>query len=440
MHRPRRADALPGRVVVIPARTGVHRRHERKVRRVFHAVFGPRHGYFLLFQRLSQHLQHTAPELGQFVEKQHPVVRQRHLARPRRLPAADQRHLRDGVVRSPVRPARHQPAGNPGLPGHGVYLGRLQRLPGRQRRQDRRHTPRQHRLSRTRCADHQHVVPSRRSDLQRPLGERLPLHVGEILLVTPRGDFERLRRPGHGGHDLSLAVQQRHHLLQAPGAQHVDTLHHGRLPGIVRRQHQPPQPFAAGPHGHRQHAPHGFQRPVERQLAREHRPAERPGIHAPHRREYPHGDRQVERSAFLAQVGRGEAHDHLAAGHPLPRVLERRTYALLALLDGIVRQSHQVHAEPAARDVDLDGHRHGVDPHDRTRISPDKHISEIYQFVSHNPRPSSGVAGAPFRPHRAATQNGASSSSARGVRSNSPPPIPEPSAADAPVAPFEPLA
>ena len=385
-------------MVVIPARTGVHRRHERKVRRVFHAVFGPRHGYFLLFQRLSQHLQHAAPELGQFVEKQHPVVRQRHLARPRRLPAADQRHLRDGVVRSPVRPARHQPAGNPGLPGHGVYLGRLQRLPGRQRRQDRRHTPRQHRLSRTRCADHQHVVPSRRSDLQRPLGERLSLHVCEILLVSPRGDFERLRRPGHGGHDLRLAVQQRHHLLQAPGAQHVDTLHHGRLPGIVRRQHQPPQPFVAGPHGHRQHAPHGFQRPVERQLAREHRPAERPGIHAPHRREYPHGDRQVERSAFLA------------------------------------------HAEPAARDVDLDGHRHGVDPHDRTRISPDKHISKIYQFVSHNPRPSSGVAGAPFRPHRAATQNGASSSSARGVRSNSPPPIPEPSAAAAPVVPFEPLA
>ena len=38
----------------------------------------------------------------------------------------------------------------------------------------------------------------------------------------------------------------------------------------------------------------------------------------------------------------GEAHEHLAAGHPLPRVLERRTYALLALLDGIVRQSPRI--------------------------------------------------------------------------------------------------
>ena len=39
------------------------------------------------------------------------------------------------------------------------------------------------------------------------------------------------------------------------------------------------QPFAAGPHGHRQHAPHGFQRPVQRQLPGEHRPGKRFGVH-----------------------------------------------------------------------------------------------------------------------------------------------------------------
>jgi hypothetical protein len=70
-----------------------------------------------LLERLAQDLQHMAAELGQFIQEAHAVVGQRHLARHRHLAAADQPHIRDGMmggakgagvthaVRSPVRPA-----------------------------------------------------------------------------------------------------------------------------------------------------------------------------------------------------------------------------------------------------------------------------------------------------------------------------------------------
>ena len=363
-------------MVVITARTGVHRRHQRKVGGIFHTVFRPRDGHPLLLQRLPQHLQHAAPEFGQLVEEQHPVVGQRHLAGPRRLSPADQRRLRNRMVRRPERPPRQQTARRH-IPGHGVYLGGLQRLFARQRRQDGRHPAGQHRLARTRRPDHQHVVTARGGYLQRTLHMRLALHIGKILFITARHP-ERLPVRRHRRRHLPFAVQQSDHLLQASGPDHLDAFDHGRLRGIRRRQHQPPQSLFPRAHRHRQHAPHGFQRPVQRQLPGEHRPGKRFGIHPRHRRENPDGDRQVERRALLAQVGRSQTHDHLAARHPLPGVLERRTYALLALLHGAVRQPHEVHSQSAAGDIDLDGHRRGIDPHDRSCIGPDKHLSEKY--------------------------------------------------------------
>src|SRR5262245_27793081 len=73
--------------------------------------------YETLLERLPQDLQDMAAALGQFIQAAHAVVGQRHLARQRHLAAADEPHIRDGVVgarhgrvvthavRSPVRPA-----------------------------------------------------------------------------------------------------------------------------------------------------------------------------------------------------------------------------------------------------------------------------------------------------------------------------------------------
>ncbi len=62
-----------------------------------------------LLQRLSQQLEHVARKLRQLVQKQHPVVRQAHFARPRHpRAAADQARIGNRVVRRPERPPSNQ--------------------------------------------------------------------------------------------------------------------------------------------------------------------------------------------------------------------------------------------------------------------------------------------------------------------------------------------
>jgi hypothetical protein len=55
--------------------------------------------YETLLERLPQDLQAIAPELGQLVEEEHAMVRQRHVPRRRHLAPADQPHLHAPVVR-----------------------------------------------------------------------------------------------------------------------------------------------------------------------------------------------------------------------------------------------------------------------------------------------------------------------------------------------------
>jgi hypothetical protein len=59
--------------------------------------------YDTLIEGLAQHLEEVAAELRPFIQKQHPVVRQRHLAWHWHLAASDQPHLGDGVMRGTTR-------------------------------------------------------------------------------------------------------------------------------------------------------------------------------------------------------------------------------------------------------------------------------------------------------------------------------------------------
>jgi hypothetical protein len=70
-----------------------------------------------ILERLAQDFQDVAFELGQFTQKEPAVVRQRHLPGRGDLPAADQAHVRDGVVRGAERARgddRRAPAGEAG--------------------------------------------------------------------------------------------------------------------------------------------------------------------------------------------------------------------------------------------------------------------------------------------------------------------------------------
>ena len=59
-------------------------------------------------ERLAQHLEHAAAELRHLVEKEHAVMRQADLAGPGVLPAADERDIRDRVMRRAERPLGDQ--------------------------------------------------------------------------------------------------------------------------------------------------------------------------------------------------------------------------------------------------------------------------------------------------------------------------------------------
>ena len=56
----------------------------------------------------------------------------------------------------------------------------LDRLGGRQPRQDPRQTGREQRFARARRAAHQQIMPARRRDLERALGDLLSFDLGEV--------------------------------------------------------------------------------------------------------------------------------------------------------------------------------------------------------------------------------------------------------------------
>ncbi len=275
------------------------------------------------------------------------------------------------MVRSAERPLRHESAACAQIACHRMYLGGLQSLLRGHGRQDGRHAPRQHRLARSGRAYHYHVMAACRRDLQCTFGERLPLHVGEVLGI--RIPVVRDRHAARLGLDDPFAVERLGHPGERRHRQCLYALHHRGLGGILARHIYAAQTFRArlGRHGqHSAYAPHAA---VERQLAHESRVGELVGRHLLRRRQNRHRYGQIESRPLLAQVGGSQIHHALARRHAKARVLERRTYALLALAHGVVGQSDQKEAQTAARDAHLHRDLHGPDARHCARMRANYH-------------------------------------------------------------------
>src|SRR5215470_3292612 len=93
----RRAPAPP-RAWPAAARAGVHGRDELEPRGEAERAARAGDGDAAFLERLPQHLEDVASELGDLVEEEHAVVGEAHLAGSRHGPAADERDVARRVV------------------------------------------------------------------------------------------------------------------------------------------------------------------------------------------------------------------------------------------------------------------------------------------------------------------------------------------------------
>ena len=179
----RRAAATVLGIALVTAGTGIHRCHQHERRRIGQALRCATDADLAILERLPQHLQDILLELGQFIEEQHPVVSQRHLARPGMSAAADQAGIGDGVVRRAEHPPGDQRLTGGEQTEDRVDLGDFEGFLEGLRRQDRRNAAGQHGLAAAGRSDHQDVVPTGRGDFESPLDMPLAAHFGEINLI-----------------------------------------------------------------------------------------------------------------------------------------------------------------------------------------------------------------------------------------------------------------
>jgi hypothetical protein len=90
------------------ARARVHRGNEDKSSRKDGGARGTRNRHATFFERLSHHLKDAAIELRHLIQKEDTVVRQRDLTRTRNRAAANERDIRDRVMRRPEGTPRQQ--------------------------------------------------------------------------------------------------------------------------------------------------------------------------------------------------------------------------------------------------------------------------------------------------------------------------------------------
>ena len=176
----RRAATAAQRVAAKAAGARVHRGDQHEMRRIRDAPAAPRDRDPAVLERLAEAFEHVAAELGELVEKEDAVVRERELAwtrtalPPPKRPAVETvwcgaRNGRSAIIgRSPRRPA-------------ALWMRVTSSASANdERRQQRRQPPRQHRLARAGWPDEQEVVAAGGGDLERALGVLLAPHLGEV--------------------------------------------------------------------------------------------------------------------------------------------------------------------------------------------------------------------------------------------------------------------
>ena len=266
-----------------------------------------------LLEGLAQLVEHHRGELPELVEEQNSAVGEGDLARsdPRRAPT-DHRHRAHPVVGCPQRWPAHQAAGEREA-GCGMDPGGLQRLVVVELGEETGEALGQHRLARAGRTDHQQVVTSGGSHLDRGASQRVAPHVGEVGR-RGLGRLERAvgeRRPrGLGGHGLDQGLQ---------GRARVRTRWRRNSDGLGSRVRRDDDLVGHEGVDERQRARHVAERAVETELADERPLPHRLDRNLPAGHQHADGDGQIERAeptlrtlvgarlTVVRRVGPGEA-------------------------------------------------------------------------------------------------------------------------------------
>lgn len=122
----RGAGALLNRVAEKAAGAGVHGGYQHEIGGKGEGALGPADGDGFILQRLAEHLQDPAAELGEFIQEKDSPVGKGNFPRLRPGSPADQSGMGDGVVRRAKRALLDEGGFFGKFIQDGVYLGDVQ--------------------------------------------------------------------------------------------------------------------------------------------------------------------------------------------------------------------------------------------------------------------------------------------------------------------------
>ena len=392
----RRAAARAALIALEAAWARVHRGDEDESRREDRRSRGAGDGDAAVLERLPQDLEHTPVELRHLVEEEDAVVGKRDLAGTRDGSAADERDVRHGVVRRAKGPLGQEADARRQGAGYGMNRRALERLVERERRQDARQPPRQHRLAGAGRAAEQQVVSAGRGDLERPAGEELAADVREITVTDP-GARRRARGDSRRDPGCRRIVQRVDGIGKCAHQAQVQAGNDGRFGRVLGRHQQALQPEPPGRDGDRQHAPDAIDPAIERQLADDERVVDRRPCQGARGHEQAERDRQVERRPGLADVGGRQVHGDAMLREVEAAIADGGPDAVAALAHGGVGQSDHREVRQPEGDVDLDVDGVGVHAEHRRAAQGGEHGGCALQARARRRRQASAVVSLAFR-------------------------------------------
>ena len=272
---------------------------------------------------------------------------------------SDECRLGNRVVGAPERPFHHNAVVAFQKAGDAVDLGHFQGFFLGHGRQDGRQPPGQHGLPGSGSPHHQHIVASRRSDLQGPLGHFLALDICKVHGIL-QGFLQFQHLFGQRLQRL-LSLEMVHDLPQVVRGIHLDPVHQFPFGSVAGRDENGRQPFVPGPEDHGQDPVHRAQGSVQGQLSGEHRHGVRQ-FHILLGSQHPQGNGQIQSGPILFQVRRSQIHSYVGVREPEAGILHRSLHPLPGLLHCRIRQPHHFKGRHAVGHIHLHCNHFSVDP------------------------------------------------------------------------------